>query len=83
MTSGQARVQQPAPHWSGTAVIGDEFVDISLDQYRGKEEEEEEGERGFVRGGAWGYLAVFSMKPENRREFGNLYILLFNTVLDT
>ena len=30
-----ARVQQPAPHWSGTAVIDDDFEEISLDQYKG------------------------------------------------
>ena len=30
-----ARVQQPAPYWSGTAVIDDDFEEISLDQYKG------------------------------------------------
>lgn len=30
-----ARVQQPAPHWAGTAVIDNDFEEISLDQYKG------------------------------------------------
>ena len=30
-----ARVQQEAPPWKGTAVIDRDFVDISLDQYKG------------------------------------------------
>ena len=30
------RVQQPAPNFEGTAVIGDEFKTIKLSDYKGK-----------------------------------------------
>lgn len=31
-----ARVQQPAPHFAGKAVVNGQFEDVSLDQLRGK-----------------------------------------------
>lgn len=30
------RVQQPAPYFKGTAVIGDDFKEIQLSDYKGK-----------------------------------------------
>ena len=33
--AGSARVTFPAPHWSGTAVLNDDFEEISLDQFKG------------------------------------------------
>ena len=32
----KARVQMPAPHWKGMAVMDDDFEEISLDHYRGQ-----------------------------------------------
>lgn len=31
-----ADVQKPAPHFKGTAVVGNDFREISLDDYKGK-----------------------------------------------
>jgi len=33
---GDAKIQQPAPQFSGTAVVDGEFREISLEEYKGK-----------------------------------------------
>jgi alkyl hydroperoxide reductase subunit AhpC len=30
------KVQQPAPHFKATALVGEDFKEISLDDYKGK-----------------------------------------------
>jgi len=36
MASQQVKLQKPAPHFKATAVVNGQFVDVSLDDYKGK-----------------------------------------------